>query len=172
MEHPPLHRHAALQPLSREHFNGLRHARQLVAAADCGAEERMGAVEEFGRAWLEEISSHFDDEERLLASVVQSEDRERLLSEHEALRAAAAQCFQVVERGEAPGAQMVRHLGTMLHDHIRWEERHLFELVQRMASEEQLRGIGEQTAHVEAVRPGSRRRGSATPLKARSGAKR
>lgn len=160
MEHPPLQRHLALQPLSREHFNGLRHARQLAMSAEQGRDEMRSAVEDFGCAWREEIEAHFADEERLLGSLAGAKDRERLLREHETLRALAAQCLATLERGEDLTPDLVRELGTTLYDHIRWEERHLFEAVQQSASAEQLAAIAEQTANIEAVRPGSRRRGA------------
>lgn len=154
---PPLKRHAALQPLSREHMAGLIQARNLRRAADIDEAGRTRAITEFVHAWRTEIRPHFDDEERLLLPLVRSPTlRGRLLDEHAALRRLAEQC----ERN--PGAvardpELVRHLGNRLHDHIRWEERDFFEAVQR-DQPEALAALAPQAALIEAQRPGSRAR--------------
>jgi hemerythrin len=158
MEFPPLKRHEALRPLSREHFNGLRHARQLALSAGQGASERRNAAEEFVQAWRNEIESHFDDEERLLGPLATDDERQRLLAEHRVLRDLAQRCITTLASGEDPPSELVGALGSLLQDHIRWEERQFFESVQRSASDEEMGRISEQTSHIEAVRPGSRTR--------------
>jgi hemerythrin len=160
MEFPPLPRHEGLQPFSREHFNGLRHARQLVVAAEQGPAERASAASSFMMAWREEIRAHFDDEERLLRAVVREEDRQRLVAEHEAIRGLAVEFMGVLEEGKAPAPELLERMGRLLHDHIRWEERHLFETVQQRASDEQMLAIADETAKIEAARPGARKRGA------------
>lgn len=160
MTTPPLHRHPALQPLSREHFNGLVQARRLVQAAEAEENERRRRVRDFAAAWASEISPHFDDEERLLSSLVAAEDAARLFAEHRQIRTLVDELLS----GDArPDPDRLRLLGRLLHDHIRWEERSLFPAVQAAASEDEMRRIAEHTSEVEAQRPGSRRRNSGGP---------
>ena len=157
---PPLKRHPALQPLSREHFNGLRLARRLSQAADQDVAQRALAVDEFEEAWHDEIAAHFDDEERLLSGLVTDEDAMRLRDEHTRLRGFVEGMLRT--RGDTDPARL-RQLGELLHDHIRWEERFLFQHVQDCASEDQLAHIAAATREVETIRPGSRRRNSSDP---------
>jgi hemerythrin-like domain-containing protein len=159
MIHPPLHRHPALQPLSREHYNGLRQARALAQSAEKGAQERVQAVQDFLQAWHTEIAAHFHDEERLLIPLLDESDRQRLLNEHALLRQFAEQCAAA---GDDPPPALVGQFGILLRDHIRWEERQLFEAVQRTASQPQMAAIAQETQQIEAARPGSRRRGAPT----------
>ncbi|MFO0836132.1 MAG: hemerythrin domain-containing protein [Phycisphaerales bacterium] len=158
---PPLKRHAALQPLSREHMGGLIQARNLQRAAELGQTDRTRAVAEFVAVWRAEIREHFDDEERLLLPLTRSEElRRRLLAEHGELRQLARKC-ENDPRTTASDPAMLRRLGTLLHDHIRWEERDFFEAVQR-DHPEALAELVSEAGHIEARRPGSRARMSLT----------
>lgn len=155
MEHPPQARHEALQPLSREHFGGLRVARDLRIAATEG--ERRAAVERFVRAWEEELRPHFEDEERLLLPLVgDAATARRLCEEHRAIAEGAAEAAQDVA-GVAADAARVRGLGDMLHDHIRWEERVMFPAVQDQLGEQEAARLEEQTRAI--ARPGALRWG-------------
>jgi hemerythrin-like domain-containing protein len=154
---PPLKRHPTLQPLSREHMNGLIQARNLQRAASEAGPERARAVDDFVRAWRSEIEEHFDDEERLLLPLTSSQSlRDRLLDEHRAIREQAALCEQrqglFIQESER-----MRTLGKMLHDHIRWEERVYFESVQREHAAA-LSRMEQDAAAIEERRPGARAR--------------
>ncbi len=108
-----------------------------------------------------EIREHFDDEERLLLPLTRSEElRRRLLAEHGELRQLARKC-ENDPRTTASDPAMLRRLGTLLHDHIRWEERDFFEAVQR-DHPEALAELVSEAGHIEARRPGSRARMSLT----------
>ncbi|MDP1662363.1 MAG: hemerythrin domain-containing protein [Phycisphaerales bacterium] len=152
---PPLARHPALRPLSREHMGGLILARRLERAVD--ARTRLDAVVAFVGAWRREIRAHFDDEERLLLPLgLALHLQRRLLDEHAVLRAAADRCELEPERvSMEPGT--VESLGRLLRDHIRWEERVLFEYVQRdhPGAVDALCGCAHQ---IERERPASRPR--------------
>lgn len=153
-EHAPIKRDAALQPLSREHFNGLCRARDLVAAAD--AAQCRCALDKFVRCWNAEIAGHFDDEERLLLPLIRDcARRRRLLAEHEELKRMAA-AAQLV--GPDPDPGWVKRLGQLLHDHIRWEERELFPSVEQALSEPDRAKLAEATRKIEEKREGARRR--------------
>lgn len=154
MNHPPLKRHPALQPLSRDHYVGLVQAQHLLKAAGGDAPARRAAGLDFAKAWREEISVHFADEERLLPGLIADvEDRTRLFDEHARLRTLAGQ----VEGGAAgePDPDLLRALGTLLHDHIRWEERQLFPAIEAAANAEQLTHLEEETHAIETSRPRS-----------------
>src|SRR5690606_35682769 len=127
--HPPLQRHPSLQPLSRDHYLGLVHARRMVRAADADDIERRGALAAFLDAWDIEIAAHFDDEERLLAPLAPPAGRERLLREHRELRDLVDEA-RLRRREIDPGADWLADLGQRLNDHIRWEERELFTAIQ------------------------------------------
>jgi len=152
---PPLRRHAALAPLSREHMSGLVQARNLVRASEADEPARRRAAADFLRVWDSEIREHFDDEERLLLPLTRDAAmRERLLSEHRDIRALSGSC-----RGSAggPSPAVLKRLGTLLHDHIRWEERVLFEAVQH-DHPGALDSIVPEAARIERQRPGARAR--------------
>lgn len=155
---PPLKRHAALQPLSREHMGALIRARDLQRAADADPAARDHAVAAFVDSWRAEIRDHFDDEERLLLPLGGSRHLLalglRLVDEHRAIRALAARC----EREPAALAaevDTVRLLGTLLHDHVRWEEREYFEAVQR-EHPGALEAMEHEAAAIQQRRPHSR----------------
>jgi hemerythrin-like domain-containing protein len=142
-------------------MGGLILARTLRRAADGTVDDRKRAVDEFVARWTVELRPHFDDEERLLLPIIDRSDlRERLVEEHRALRERAAQCERCAS-AVAQDAKAVRRLGVLLHDHIRWEERVLFEAIQRDHPAE-LASIVHEALAIEDRRPGSRARRSLT----------
>lgn len=125
-------RHLCLEPLSRDHNDGLILARHLDLE---GAE----ALPSFRSAWEGELRDHFAEEERLLIPLCSREDAERLLREHLAIASLAE---------TATTADEARRLGVLLHDHIRWEERELFGRIES-APEATLRSLAEETKRIE-----------------------
>jgi len=112
----------ALQPLSREHLGALLVAKKLREAEDLGEVSRA-----FLEFWQEDGRRHFRIEEEVLLpgwalhAEVDADGVARMLEEHleirrEALRLAAGEC----------SLEEARELGTLLHDHVRFEERELF----------------------------------------------
>ena len=151
-DHPPLQRHAALAPLSRDHYTGLVQSQRLMKAADHDDVARRQAVAAFVDASDQEIAQHFADEERLLTGLIGDDDRQRLLREHRELTEAADLLRQLRKRTD-PDAQALRQTGQRLRDHIRWEERELFERLQRDLPEDQLAALARATDEVEQSRP-------------------
>lgn len=153
----PLHRHVALQPLSREHMSGLIQARLLHRACWSNRDVRASAIDGFLHAWHCEIRSHLGDEERMLLPLIDdARSRARLLAEHGVLRTLAGDLTLDAE-GAARRPGLLCRLGRLLHRHIRWEERVLFEEIQR-THPTQLLLLVEQAEHIHATRPGSRPR--------------
>jgi len=127
----------ALRPLSREHLAALLTAKKLREAT--GLDEAAGAFLDF---WHGDGIRHFRIEEDVLlpAWAVHAEvDRDgvaRMLGDHLAIRREALR----LEAGDAT-LEEARALGQFLHDHVRFEERELFELAQEVLSAEQLRAV-------------------------------
>jgi hemerythrin-like domain-containing protein len=162
MSHPPLKRHPALQPLSRDHYVGLVHAQRLIQSAEVDAPSRQTAVLGFLTAWSEEIAQHFADEERLFGGLIPNPaDQQRLHDEHAIIRRFAEEAVSRVDTAD-PGAPWVRQVGQTLNDHIRWEERELFPAIEQAINAQQLAALQEETDAIESNRPRSacRPRGS------------
>lgn len=148
----PLSRHEALAPFSRDHYVGLVQAHHMIKASDADAAARRKAVAEFVDAWDHDIAQHFRDEEKLLADVMQPEDRRHLLDDHAAITELAVQA-RGLRRQVDPSPAALKRLGSLLEQHIRWEERELFNRLQDQLSSEQIARLQEQTAAIEATRP-------------------
>ncbi|MBX3323112.1 MAG: hemerythrin domain-containing protein [Phycisphaeraceae bacterium] len=149
---PPNKRHEALIPLSRDHYVGLVHAHRLMKAASKDRVARHKALADFLEAWRTEIEPHFRDEERLLPPLIPAQaDRRRLIDDHAAITRAAEEAM-VKRRAVDPDPEFVERLGLDLEEHIRWEERVVFNLVQENASPGQLEALTEATAQLERSR--------------------
>ena len=152
MKYPPLKRHPALTPLSREHFNGLVQVRRLRRAADADAEQRRQVLAGFIAHWSTEMTAHFDDEERLLVPLASAPDGQRLLAEHAQLRALAEAARPRATAAE-PGIDWMRALAAILERHIRWEEREFFERLQQQVRAEDLAALLPAAQTIERTRP-------------------
>ena len=157
MEFKPLKRHPSLQPLSREHMSGLVQARNLQAAAHGSDADRECVTRGLCEVWRVGIHDHFDDEERLLSPLIEEPARKaRLRDEHAQLRAFAQRLIDDPDSVAKDLAMMVE-FGTLLHDHIRWEERVLYEGIQHDHPSE-LAAMADEAHAIEERRPASRAR--------------
>lgn len=154
---PPLKRHATIQPLSREHMGALILARNLLRDAEGDLTVRHAATAAFVKAWQDELHDHFADEERLLLPLTNSAHlRDHLLAEHEQLNnLGAAAAANPATFAAQP--LLLRHIGTILYAHVRWEERVFFETVQHDHPEKLAALLGE-AEKIHTARPGSRPR--------------
>ncbi len=134
-------RHPSLAPFSRDHNVGLVLGRQLELG-------REGADVDFLKAWHEEMSDHFDEEEELLLKLCSPQSAERLLREHLEIRALVAG-LESGDLGVTP------ELGRYLERHIRWEERELFVEIETSCSEAQLQELAVHTLELEKRRASS-----------------
>jgi quercetin dioxygenase-like cupin family protein len=130
-------RHAALIPLSHDHHHALVAARRLRQSA--GGDDASAEAASFSRFFVDESVPHFrDEEEHLFPLVVDSEEAQplvvRALLEHQRLHALAR---DLASGDTAP----MRELGELLEAHVRFEERELFPLIERL--------LGELLARVE-----------------------
>jgi hemerythrin-like domain-containing protein len=116
----------ALRPLSREHLVALLAAKKLREAEDLAEAERL-----FLAFWEDDGQRHFRVEEEVLLPTwalhgeIDRAGVARMLEEHLAIRREALR----LAAGEA-SLEEIRELGTLLHDHVRFEERQLFPLVE------------------------------------------
>ena len=116
----------ALQPLSRDHLKSLLAAKRLR-----GATEGDEAVQDFLEFWTTEGQHHFRVEEEVLLpgwALHCPVDRvavARMLEEHLEIRRGALRAAA----GEASPEEL-RDLGRLLDDHVRFEERELFPMVE------------------------------------------
>lgn len=132
----PIKRHTALQPLSRQHHFGLLFSWKLRKGFSKNiAPERLQKY----AAWFyeEEIKPHFEAEEKYVFTILGEENIliQRALEEHKRLK-------QLFESTESPEKNL-RLLEKELEAHIRFEERILFNEVQKLATAKQFEKIVE-----------------------------
>lgn len=135
-------RHPALVPLSEDHHHELVQARRLLAAADGDAEARLAAAEAYARLFFDTTVRHFRREEEELFPLYARHAGstpllERILAEHMQLHGLARALRADVAAGEV-APERLRDLGTLLREHVRVEERELFEEIQRVVPGEEL----------------------------------
>ena len=129
----------ALQPLSREHLRALLAARRLREATD--PEEAARSFLEF---WHEDGQQHFRAEEEILLPTwalhgpVDRAGVTRMLDEHLAIRRDALR----LEAGGV-GLDELAEIAERLHDHVRFEERELFPMIEEALDPELARRLAD-----------------------------
>lgn len=135
-------RHAVLQPFSRDHNVGLVIARRLSERPD------EHAIRELVTIWDDEMRDHFEEEERLLIPLSESDHAARMIAEHRIIEGMIAKA-----QSEGLSLDEIRTLGKLLGNHIRWEERVLFPALESNCS---LESIADATDSLEKRRADSR----------------
>ncbi|QDU86609.1 hypothetical protein Pla163_37600 [Planctomycetes bacterium Pla163] len=142
---------AELRDLSEDHHHGLVLARRCRRAAAIGDQNVVATAWADARLRFErELAPHFAAEEAALLPALRavgaSDVADRIASEHAALRASMAP-------GADRGAGALDAFGTLLHDHIRFEERVVFERAQDVLDLDALGAVraARSTAPVERV---------------------
>lgn len=136
-----MRRHRSLVPLSRDHNGVLIQARELRRADRLDEPDRAAVAERFSRFFRAEAVRHFREEEELVFPLLLAHLDEpppellRALVEHGQLHALTA------ELRERSDAELLLEIGELLDDHVRLEERILFELVQETVPDERLAAI-------------------------------
>lgn len=134
----------ALRPLSREHLVALLTAKRVREAADLEQARKT-----FLGFWEEDGRRHFRVEEEVLLPVwathaeVDRDGVARMLEEHLAIRRDA---LRLAAGGLS--LEQARELGTLLHDHVRFEERQLFPAVEADLDPQ---ALGRLSAAIEAA---------------------
>jgi iron-sulfur cluster repair protein YtfE (RIC family) len=128
-------RHPGLAELSREHHHELSLARGLQRAAKAPTEQRLAFATEYVEQFFGPTADHFRREEEIVFPLYTRHAGmtpivERILREHMELNGLARELRAQVAAGDAEAATL-EALGVLLHDHVRLEERVLFEDIQR-----------------------------------------
>lgn len=129
----------------------------LQKAAKATPLQRKHALSGFFLHWEEMLAKHFEEEESLLPPLLKDlPEWKTMLGDHEQLRALVAQARTVSEN---PGSAFLEKLAQTLHDHIRWEERNLFPILEKQITEKQFAELGKIMKEREATRARSQNHG-------------
>jgi hemerythrin-like domain-containing protein len=140
-------RSAALAALSRDHHHALEAALRL-RRADAADLDGVAHLQTF---WQARGRRHFEIEERLILPALPQTDADwreaaaRVRDEHARIRAAV----DALGGGGAP-LEAAHGLGQLLRDHVRFEERQLFGLLEARLPEPDLANLGEAIERAEA----------------------
>ncbi len=130
----PIKRHTSLQPLSRDHHEGLLLSWKIRKGIAFGIElDRIqNYVDWF---FVNHLLPHFSIEEEKLFPIVGSDNA--------SVKQALVEHFQLVQllKVEKKDKETLIKIADLLEAHIRFEERVLFNEVQAVATEDQLKEI-------------------------------
>ncbi|GLR19254.1 hemerythrin domain-containing protein [Portibacter lacus] len=132
----PIKRHPDLQPVSREHHHGLLLSFKIRQGIkyDIDPKRVKKYVDWF---WANHLEQHFEFEEQYIFPIlpVGNELVEKALADHKHLK----QLFA----SDDPLEEVLSEIEAGIVAHIRFEERVLFQEVEKVANEEQLAHIKE-----------------------------
>ena len=150
-------RDPSLHPLSHQHQHGLALCVIIRRALQEGASEetRRDLAAKVKAAWEVELEPHFSVEEQILFPAVKGRIDEpqlvdRLIEEHRELES------RIRDLLAEPEELRLRGFAALLNDHIRAEERRLFQQIQEHLNPEELAALGRRLdASLEKVCPAS-----------------
>lgn len=128
----PIKRHKALQPWSREHHHGLLLSWKIKKGFSLNVDPQR--IKDYcDWFWKTHLEDHFETEENYLFPILGNENQliEQALDEHGQLRI-------MFEQKEAD-TDTLSQIESLLNDHIRFEERVLFNALQEVASISELK---------------------------------
>ena len=136
-------RHHALVKLSRDHYHGLLLAQQIKTGAapyKGYPTDLEGKITFLFSEYEQKLKPHFALEENVLFPMAAKKSEElstlvnELIKEHR-------QLFSMIENvpRSKDQPQALNEIGVLLEQHIRKEERKLFEMVQQTFSEEEIK---------------------------------
>ena len=143
-----------LQPLSRQHHLGLHVGRHAKECADNPQEitEHWQALS----SYMSDMRNHFQIEDNLIVDALLPHQStqpdvasalETLEEQHKQLNALTAEikASQENKNGHANDSvvtvDQVRQLANLLYDHVRFEERELFPIVEKYLTEDELNAV-------------------------------
>lgn len=137
-----MQRDQALIPLSQQHHDALALCVYIERAARTGHLDLDHWNLEVATAWEREIRWHFQSEEEIVFPVARQVEPlqalvDELLVEHVELR----QIFDRAAKQELTADDLER-FRRLLHDHVRKEERRLFELMQQKLPADAMKKMG------------------------------
>lgn len=138
----PLKRHESLQPVSREHHHGLLLSFKIREGLKKKVDvERMKRYADW--FWTNHLFPHFEYEEKFILPILDKEDKlvKRTIREHRRLKRLFLSSDNVEHN--------IMLIEEELVAHIRFEERILFQEIQKIATLEQLKMIEEAHVFIE-----------------------
>ncbi|MCC7533567.1 MAG: hemerythrin domain-containing protein [Bacteroidia bacterium] len=133
----PIKRHDAIQPISREHHHCLLLCWKIREGFKKNIEtERIAKYTNW--FWENYLKYHFSVEEKYLFPILPAQDKlvQQAIQEHSVLRS----LFQTPDKTE----ETLTHIEQKLVEHIRFEERTLFNAIQECAKADQLQLVKEK----------------------------
>jgi hemerythrin-like domain-containing protein len=134
-------RHQQLQPLSRQHHNGLLASMLLKKGIKKAADpkEMAAFIIDF---WQNDLEDHFKAEEDFLLPALAAIDFDTSLTnilkeEHALLRS-----YILSQKQNPNNISNIISFADLLEQHIRFEERKLFPAAEKSLSEDQLQQLG------------------------------
>ena len=132
----PIKRSVHLQPLSREHHEGLLFVWKLRQGLNNFTP--LNVLKDFTNYyWRNHIKPHFYQEEKILLPFFNPTDplALRMKEEHDYIREL------IIAIGNEPVRQDIIHLCNLLDSHIRFEEREFFAYLELQLSEQELKDV-------------------------------
>lgn len=136
-------RSPALVPLGHDHHQALEAALRLRRATADDLDAAIARLREF---WNMHGRRHFEIEEELVLPALEGDDEwegmaDRVRREHEQIRALSNGLETLAD---------AHRLGELLNEHVRFEERELFELLEARLEPEKLSRLGREIELAEA----------------------
>ena len=130
-------RHESLIPLTHDHHHALAAARRLQLAAGRDTLDRATATNTFLEFFGSETVAHFREEEEdvfpLVIDAAEAKDPLiRLLLDHVQMHGLVGR-LQAELAGDGPSEDTMTAIASALQEHIRYEERVFFPLVESLA---------------------------------------
>lgn len=140
LQSPPIKRNEAIQPVSRDHHHGLLLCWKIKAGM--AKEIPVNRIKKYCDWFFKyHILPHFLVEEKYMFPILGRDNElvQKALADHQRLRALFTSNEEIKESLEL--------IEASLKDHIRFEERILFNEIQKIATQEQLKTIEEHHHH-------------------------
>jgi len=131
-------RHERLIPLTHDHHHALAEARRLHLAAQRSTPDRVAAANTFLEFFGSETLAHFrEEEEEIFPLVIEAAGAKdpmiRLLLDHVQMHGLVGR-LQAELAGDGPSEDTMSAIASALQEHIRYEEKVFFPLVESLAS--------------------------------------
>lgn len=136
-------RHKELQPLSRQHHNGLLAVLLLKKGIAKAADKNVMAAFILD-LWKQNLEMHFKSEEELLIPFLTNTSFDKALNKHLLEEHSLLRSYINSLQSEDPSILVIESFAKLLEQHVRFEERVYFPAAEEALSEEQLKEIGEQ----------------------------
>ncbi|MDN3670693.1 hemerythrin domain-containing protein [Echinicola jeungdonensis] len=140
----PLKRHEALQPLSRDHHQGLLLGWRIRQGIKKKVDQNR-IFEYFRYFWKEHLEPHFQLEEAYIFNLLDPRDEMRIKAEdqHRELRE-----IEMLLEKKGVERDLLDLFADKLEAHIRYEERELFQYMQKVLGQNELATLNEKMEKV------------------------